>query len=465
MKRFILTISLILIVTTIKAQDSLYNLTPVELNKHLLTQGQDTIRVNIYLALINEYIQTESAKKDSTFFYLAKAHDLSKKLNFVRGLKKSLYFLSGEYYSLMDYVNGIRVTTERIALAEATKDTSELLDALESKAGFYSLAKDYDNALIYSKTMSNISYEYSLSRQNQNQYDSLLQRNWNTGTHFYLNSLADIGDAFMNQNKLDSALFYFQKNYELAITKMYSLILPTTNMGEINYKIGNYEIALAYFKKAFILNLNAFGGSLEININLDLAKAFEKLGNKDSAFFYSKMAFRLSKGYGDLGSVLNTSEKLFQLYKADKNIDSAFYYQNIYISVKDSLFTQDKVRLLTKYSINEEMRQNEINEQKLQEQDQRRENIKLGLIAVFIPVFASISFLLGRKKRKHTKIISLMGLASLLMLFEFISLLLHPYIEVLTNHDTIFIYLILLIIAAILVPVHHKLEEWVKSKL
>lgn len=58
-----------------------------------------------------------------------------------------------------------------------------------------------------------------------------------------------------------------------------------------------------------------------------------------------------------------------------------------------------------------------------------------------------------------------MGLFGLLMLFEFISLFLHPYIEALTHHTPIYMLLILVGIAAIILPLHHKLEHLVKEKL
>jgi hypothetical protein len=39
------------------------------------------------------------------------------------------------------------------------------------------------------------------------------------------------------------------------------------------------------------------------------------------------------------------------------------------------------------------------------------------------------------------------------------------YVEHLTNHDAILMYLVLLIIASILVPIHHKLKSWAKEKI
>jgi hypothetical protein len=50
-------------------------------------------------------------------------------------------------------------------------------------------------------------------------------------------------------------------------------------------------------------------------------------------------------------------------------------------------------------------------------------------------------------------------------MFEFIAMLMHPYIEEWTHHSPVFMLLILVTIASILVPMHHKLEELMKSKL
>jgi hypothetical protein len=57
------------------------------------------------------------------------------------------------------------------------------------------------------------------------------------------------------------------------------------------------------------------------------------------------------------------------------------------------------------------------------------------------------------------------GLIVLLLLFEFVSLYIHPFIEKWTHHTPVFMMIILVSIAALLVPLHHKMEKWVKEKL
>jgi hypothetical protein len=58
-----------------------------------------------------------------------------------------------------------------------------------------------------------------------------------------------------------------------------------------------------------------------------------------------------------------------------------------------------------------------------------------------------------------------MGLLGLLLLFEFISLFIHPHIADYTNHSPILMLLILVAIAALLVPAHHRLQKFVINKL
>jgi hypothetical protein len=58
-----------------------------------------------------------------------------------------------------------------------------------------------------------------------------------------------------------------------------------------------------------------------------------------------------------------------------------------------------------------------------------------------------------------------MSVLGLLLVFEFFTLLTHPFIEQLTHHTPILMYLILVVLAAGLVPLHHTLTHWLKSKL
>lgn len=53
----------------------------------------------------------------------------------------------------------------------------------------------------------------------------------------------------------------------------------------------------------------------------------------------------------------------------------------------------------------------------------------------------------------------------LLIVFEFINLLIHPYLITFTNDSPIFMLIVLVVVAALLIPLHHKLEKWIKEKM
>lgn len=58
------------------------------------------------------------------------------------------------------------------------------------------------------------------------------------------------------------------------------------------------------------------------------------------------------------------------------------------------------------------------------------------------------------------KLIKVLGVLSLLILFEFLTLLLHPYVKELTHHTPVYEMLIFVSIAAIIIPTHHRVEQW-----
>jgi hypothetical protein len=72
--------------------------------------------------------------------------------------------------------------------------------------------------------------------------------------------------------------------------------------------------------------------------------------------------------------------------------------------------------------------------------------------------------LLGRRKVK-SRTIEFLGVLSLLFVFEFIVLFAHPYIGRWTHESPILMLMIFVAIATILVPLHHRSENWIKKRL
>ena len=65
----------------------------------------------------------------------------------------------------------------------------------------------------------------------------------------------------------------------------------------------------------------------------------------------------------------------------------------------------------------------------------------------------------------HAKLIEFLGVLALLLVFEFVNLLLHPFLEKKTDHSPSLMLLALVCIAAVLIPLHHRIEKWATSRL
>jgi hypothetical protein len=62
-------------------------------------------------------------------------------------------------------------------------------------------------------------------------------------------------------------------------------------------------------------------------------------------------------------------------------------------------------------------------------------------------------------------VIEFFGVIALLIVFEFLNLLLHPFLERITHHSPVLMLLALVCIAALLVPLHHYLQKMITHKL
>ena len=86
--------------------------------------------------------------------------------------------------------------------------------------------------------------------------------------------------------------------------------------------------------------------------------------------------------------------------------------------------------------------------------------ITLGLISFFI-----LFLLLSRSIITNVKLIAFLGILALLIVFEFLNLFLHPYLQKITHHQPMLMLAAMVIIAALLIPLHHRLEHWVTHKM
>ena len=276
----------------------------------------------------------------------------------------------------------------------------------------------------------------------------------------------NLGDRFISQNKLDSALAYLQ------LAERLNLQLNTNKANPINLmqlarlygKMNNPALANTYFALSLDAANKSNSPRLKYYAYNYLLEYFRTLNKQDSAAFYALNAIDIVKNTA-FSRLTKDPAKFLMNYYSNKNNDLALQYANLYINVNDSLSTANKEQESYSLLFDEELRQRELKEQAAEKQQERKQNIQYALIALGIIILLILYLLLSRSFITNTKLIEFFGVIALLIVFEFLNLLLHPFLERVTHHSPVLMLLALVCIAALLVPMHHKVEKWATAKL
>jgi len=194
------------------------------------------------------------------------------------------------------------------------------------------------------------------------------------------------------------------------------------------------------------------------------AQYYNGIDQKDSAALYAKKAIASVENTAYSNMSIKPAKLLSGIYENSNN-DSLVKYLKMYQAANDSLFSTKTIQQGQILSFESELQQQELAAEKEKTEEQRQQNIQYALLALGIVGFIIIFLLLSRGFITNEKLIEFLGILALLLVFEFLNLLLHPFLERITHHSPVLMLLGLVCIAAMLVPLHHKLEHWATKKL
>jgi tetratricopeptide (TPR) repeat protein len=276
----------------------------------------------------------------------------------------------------------------------------------------------------------------------------------------------NIADVYLAMGKIDSALMYAQKDYELCMRIGFSDYIGYTFeiLGVIHGKMGNTALAISYFDMAIREGLKIKSPKQLNWAYTSKAQYFNDLNQKDSSIFYARKAIITVENTSFTNYSLKPSKLLLDNYR-NTNVDSAFKYSEMYRITNDSVFSAKAIQQTQLMTFENEMKQQELAAEKIKIEAERKQNIQYALIALGIIVLLTLYLLLSRSFITNTKLIEFFGVVALLIVFEFLNLLLHPFLERITHHSPVLMLLALVCIAALLVPLHHKVEHWATAKL
>jgi tetratricopeptide (TPR) repeat protein len=414
------------------------------LNILLQNETSDTGRV-LLLPDIAQRLLTSNP--DTAMTLVKQGLEISRRIEFEKGEAKNLNIIGNVYLVLGNYTNAMAKYLEALKINESIHDLFGQYTNHANLGLVYAARKDFRLALNYQFKAQTIIDK--------------LGRKRNIATN-----LRNIADTYKDMANYDSAIFFASQARLIASEIAYPRVIGASlyTLGEISFLKGENNLALEYSRLS-IFPLKASANYFTLSESfLTMAKVFDALNLKDSVIFYAKESFKTA---AERGFILpkRDAARFLSYYYREYSADSAFEYQDISRATNDSLFNQEKQRELQLLDLNEKMRQEELESIKLKKEEERKQNLQLAAIAIALITLLVLFFVFSRSIIVGHKFVRFFGILALLAVFEFINLFIHPYLDRLTGHSPILMLLILMGIGALLVPLHHTLQQWVKNQL
>jgi tetratricopeptide (TPR) repeat protein len=407
----------------------------------LANSKEDTNKVKTLNWLAFKFVWNDPKK---AIQYALPALSLTQKLKYKKGELNSLFAIGEAFAVTGNHDKAIELKFKGLKMAEEMADKSLIGQTLLNIAAGYFYQGDYERTISYTKKAMQMPEFYDKSRFNQERANGFL------------------GEAFFKLNKLDSALYYIQRAYEIDLELDRHWAVPYFYLAHIHAARKHYDLALQYYK----LGLEGDKPKKDVvDGHLGIATAFHKMGKTDSALFYVQKTIEEGTRLGFQEQVLEAATIAKNIYKSNGLRDSAFFYQELVTEARDSLYNQEKLRAVQNLTFNEQLRQLEVEANQLQEKEERKHNLQYAAIALGIVTFLVLFFLLSNSIIANQRLIKFLGILGLLIVFEFLNLLLHPFLDKITNHQPVLMLLAMVCIAALLIPLHHKLEHWITHKM
>ncbi|HEY6975549.1 MAG TPA: histidine kinase [Chitinophagaceae bacterium] len=277
------------------------------------TTTQDTSRVLLTAELANYY---KFHLPDSALFYGYRALESARQIKFPQGEVDALEAMIHTQTTLGNDSKALQMALQGLKIAERNNliyDKALLLGLL---GHIYREVENYRKAL-------------SFFRESMALLDSLHDSTFSTLQQSY------IGETYLTLNHLDSALYYCQSAHEIAVRLNEPWVISNAliDLGKIQLKKGNDDLALAYFRQSLPIAANA---DMIFNSYFAIAQVYQETNKSDSCIYYVKKSLEPIEGRGFYSDIIKASLLLSNIYEK-KDAQKALEYSKLAILYKDSL--------------------------------------------------------------------------------------------------------------------------------
>ena len=392
--------------------DSIKILAAIELGDVYLAKGESLLAFKTYTSAFDKAVELNNIVLQSEVYH--RFSDLYQSLNYDLTAKEYLFKSldlnkrnNNREGLIKDNIDLARLTEERFYIERALS----LSDSLK-----------LENYYIQAKRIMFGYYTYIIANSDStlkflNNNKDLTQTWINTGMPFYY---MNIGSVYHYANKWDSAVYYLQ-------------------------------LAIPGFEKDF--NENNLQALCE-----EIGDCYSLLKKPQQAIIYFEKALALKTGVNNPVKAAQYSYSLSNLYAQIQDFKNAYYYSRQSILLKDSLQKLANQRDIALIEVNNEKKLHERELELITRHKLNKRNLQYMAITIAISIFFLMFILIGMFPVSRFTI-KLLGYFAFISLFEFIVLLIDPFLHHISEGEPLLIWILKIILIALLVPLQHYMEH------
>jgi len=364
----------ILILLTLLAHLGTPTLADVDSLEVELQTATGTERIDVLNELYKEYRNSEPLE---ALNYTLEARDLSKSINYQKGLGRALNNLGVYYKNLGDYDNSLQHFLQSLAIQEELIDTERIGFTLSNIGILYSIKREYDKAL--------------------NSFQSALKIFEEMGNiEFQVGAMNNIGNVHYEKGEVDRALEIYLEAMALLEEndQLQNAFDVLNNIGNIHNSRLEYDKAMDnYFRSLEIerVNKNKFGQAHSL---FNIGETYRNQSKFDLATTYLGQSAELARELNDNPLLARIYSSISEVYFATDQTVLAFLTLKRQNVIRDSLFNEESSRKLAQLEALYELDKIEKENILLQKENENKslQNRNAQLI-IFAFVFVSLSIL------------------------------------------------------------------------
>jgi two-component system, NtrC family, sensor kinase len=347
--------------------------------------SNDTTRVDLLNSLGAHFA---FIRQDSSIFYLAKAIELGEKINYLNGCHAGYVEMAFVLNSAGNYGKALDIAYKSLKIAEKLKTDRQIrmaesylfIGQINARNNFDTIALDELHKSI------RLFEEVGVSKDIMS---------WAPYTNSAL--------IYLKWKVLDSALFYAQKSYDVALNypvrNRVFLSAAASTLANVYLKLGRIQIAHEYFLHAIETDKRFDAPLLRVRLFNNFARFYKNIGKLDSCIYFADRAFQLCRNHQFGEQATDAASLVAQTYEQLGKPDSALKYTKIFIAAKDTIFNQSKLLQIQLLNFDEGQRQKDIKRAIDEAQERYKNKVRYYTLIATAGIFLFLTLILYRNNR------------------------------------------------------------------